>query len=79
VGLVASQNLIRSVRTERLPFDAPPRTPPSVLFRPYVDSPIFCTDTLIAPFNSLMSLKISLLFKINSLFRILGNFGKKHW
>jgi hypothetical protein len=31
-----------------------------------------------ALFNSLMSTKISLLFKINSLFRILGNFRKKH-
>ncbi len=35
-------------------------------------------DTLMALFNSLMSLKMSLFFKINSLFRILGNFGKKH-
>lgn len=33
----------------------------------------FFTATLIFPFNSLMSLKISLLFKINSLFQILGN------
>ena len=37
-----------------------------------------CADTLIALFNSLMSLEISLFFKINSLFRILGNFRKKH-
>ena len=29
-------------------------------------------------FNSLMSREISLLRKNNSLFRILGNFGKKH-
>ena len=42
-----------------------------------IDSPSICTDTLIASFNSLMSAEISLLFKINSLFPILGNFGKK--
>ena len=35
-------------------------------------------DTLIASFNSLMSREISLLIKIISLFRILGNSGKKH-
>ncbi len=37
------------------------------------------TDTLMALFNSLMFLEISLLSKNNSLLRILGNFGKKHW
>jgi hypothetical protein len=43
-----------------------------------VDSPTFCTDTLMDSFNSLMSREISLLRKNNSLFQILGNFGKKH-
>jgi len=38
----------------------------------------FCTDTLMASFYSLMSLEISLLFKNNSLFRILGNLREKH-
>ena len=33
---------------------------------------------LIASFHSLMSAKISLFLKINSLFRILGNSGRKH-
>jgi hypothetical protein len=36
-----------------------------------------CTDTLNASFNSLMSPEIPLLFKINSLFRVLGDFPKK--
>jgi hypothetical protein len=35
-----------------------------------------CTFTLIASFDSLISAKISLFFKINSLFRFLGNFLK---
>ena len=53
-------------------------THPAPLIRWYHRFASLCHDTLIASFNSLMSLKLSLLLKINSLFRILGNFGKKH-
>jgi hypothetical protein len=35
---------------------------------------VLCIDTLMALFNSLIPSKISLLFRINSLYRILGNF-----
>jgi hypothetical protein len=42
------------------------------------DSSPWCSDTLIASFNSLLSAKNSLLFKNNSLLRTLGNIGKKH-
>jgi hypothetical protein len=48
----------------------------AALFQRQDRSPAFCTDTLIALFDSLMSAKISLFFKINSLFRILGNSKK---
>jgi hypothetical protein len=43
-----------------------------------IDSPTLCADTSMALFNSLIASETSLFFKINSLFRILGNFGKKH-
>jgi hypothetical protein len=43
-----------------------------------IDSPTLCADTLMALFNSLIASETSLFFKINSLFRILGNSRKKY-